>query len=523
MATRPLESKFEIYTQNVDKHAAVYKKMDLAATFQVFPQMLDYEMLEPTRRKTAAYSKSHIIGEDGSLMRVFEDQAAVQSVSSKYIHWRLYTENADVRSFFSKNYEPDGAQSGIGDTIFDIGLDTDNLGPNDVFVFEDFRDHPVLVVSDPNPDGDTFRYECQIWSADIDYMELDMIGVGTRIVQIGSIIPEATTRRGNVTLSGGNSFVDFEVPMTRMGWSMKVTDDAWKAAKDFLLTSKGDSEVDNALTEGLGSPKDILHSELDNKFFRATNRQIDMWLTYGKSADRFASRFLDGLNQREIMAGPGLYEFLDSAWKEEYPVENGSLDIFRNFLKRIWLNKVDVQERVVHVHTGSAGLELIQKWCRAEDIAQVEQPPELHYGRQDGFDANKNGVVIGKKQYVGFEIQPFGTVYFHYLPFLDNTAVDTRTYKGYPYSSYQFIIFDFGYGDIRDGKNVKILKDSGYDNFGYGIGTWGPFGPALNDPKSNNFRTTLGNENAYEYIRETSMGFLIEDISSVLFMQPALS
>jgi hypothetical protein len=522
MATRPLESKFQIYHQEGSRDSNLYKSIDAAAVYQVFPHLVDFEMLEPTRRRMAAYSRSHIIGEDGSLMRVFEDKAAIQDVSADYIQWRLYTENADIRTFFNKNYEPVGAQSGLGNQIFEIGLDTDNMGPNDIFVFEDYRDFPLIVKSDPQPDGDTFKYEVELWTSDVDYIELDLVGVGKRVIQIGSIIGEATVRRGNVTLNAGNAFIDFEVPMTRMGWSMEVTDKAWKNAKDFVLEAT-DPDVKQALTDGLGSPKKIIYDELDTKFYRATNRQIDMWLTYGKSADRFASQFLDGLTQRQLDAGPGLYEFLDSAWKDEYPVEGGSLDIFRNFLKRIWLNKVDTNERVVHAYTGSAGLELIQKWCRAEDIDPVEQPPELHYNMKEGYDSNKQGVVIGKKQYVGFEIQPFGTVYFHYMPFLDNTAVDSRTYKGYPYSSYQFMIFDFGYGDIREGANIKILRDQGYENFGYGIGTWSPFGPALNDPRANQFRTTMANQNAYEIIRETAMGFLIHDVSNVLFMQPAIS
>lgn len=525
MAIRPLDSKFEINRLTQDKNRQIYKTLDAAATFRVFPDIVDFAELNPVRRRVAAYSRPHIIGEDGSLMRVFEDRAAIEDMSGDYIRWKLYTENADVRSFFSKNYLDAGTKAGISEDgeleSFPIGLDTDILGPNDIFVFERFRDFPFRVVSDPIPDGDVFKYEVVIQADDIDYVELDMIDLGTRIVQTGSPIPEATERRGNVTIEGANAYVEFEVPKSRMGWSMEVTDKAWMNAEDFLLEAT-DPDVQRALMDEVGSPN-VLFSELEEKFWRATNRMIDMSLTYGRSSGKFAGQYLDDLNQRELVTAPGLYEFLESGWTDEYHVDTFNLDILRNFIKPIWLNKVDISDRVLHIYTGSGGLELVQKACRAEDIDRVDQPADLHYGMEEGYFEGRQGVVLGKKQYVGFHIEPFGTVYFHYLPFLDNTAIDNRKYNGYGYDSYQMIAFDFGYGDIRDDSNIKIIRDSSIEQYGYGIGGWGPFGPALSgNPKHAGMPTTMRSKNSYEMIREVSLGFLIQDVSNIMFLQPAL-
>ena len=524
--TNPLENKFTIYRQNGDKNSKIYKNLDLAHMFQVFPEICDYEMLEPAMRRVASYSRPHIIGQDGTMMRVFEERAVIQDFNKDYAQWRLYTEDSDIRTFFAKNLEPKDAESGAGESTFEFGLDTDNLGPRDVIIFEDYRDVPILIKSHPDPiEANVFAYEGKLINTEAEFINFSDIQLGKRIIQIGSLRGEAAIERGNVTLNGGNSYVEFEAPMTEMGWQMKVTDKAWKAANDFVIEpSEKNTEVMNALTENLGSAKSILHSELEQKFFRATNRQIDMWLTYGRSANRFSSEFLDGLTERNMNAGPGLYEYLESAHRDEYPVDNGNLDIFRNFLKRVWHNKVNEQDRVVDVYTGSAGLELVQKWCRAEDIDAVHQTEDLHYTKEGGYFEGRQGVVIGKKQYIGFYIEPFGLVRFHHLPFLDSSAVETRMYKNYPISSYQFLIFDFGYGDVRDDSNIAILRDQQEEQFGVGLGSWGPFGGTLNgDSRLSTMQNTLGKERAYEYIRDSKMGFIVKDTSSMLWLQPAIS
>ena len=122
----------------------------------MYPNVVDYEMLEPSRRQIASYAKSNIIDKDGTLMRVFEKNARVVNTSARTIQWRIHGGEGDIRSTFIRSYIDDLTEIGKGNTVFEIGLDTQWFGPNDLLVFEGLRELPLLVKSEPRPDGDVY-------------------------------------------------------------------------------------------------------------------------------------------------------------------------------------------------------------------------------------------------------------------------------------------------------------------------------------------------------------------------------
>ena len=521
-------SKFRTRFVGSEKNRGLYKEVDFAHLMSVFPNLQSFKMLDPGMKDILSTARPNIIGEDGTLMAVFEDKAVIEDWYHDTIIWRLYTQDGDNRPTVLKNYQKGVKYSGVGETTIKVVLDTDAFGPHDMIAFEDLRTIQFLIVSEPIPDGShMWEYEMVISASDIEYVEdfYELVPEGTQVMQGISPIPEDTTHRGNVLLPRGGSYLEFETLMGRVGWSMKITDKAWLAANDFVLNANCKEAEDYMEAQGYNGKQGILGNDLELGFITATNRLIDYHITYGRTNGQFAGNQLDIYNHRPLNVTGGLYQFMEQGIIREYnpEVKNG-FDILSKLFQQAWLNKNRPEDTSVHVFTGSGGMELVQKWGRNADELPIMHEEKTNYDfMPDAYKQGRKGVIVNKKQYRGYYMEPYGKVIFHYLPFLDNTynGSKKKRYKGWPLESYQFIVFDFGYGDVRDGKNIRIFQNPHVEAFGYGTGTWGPDGTTIG--KTPMYPTTLPGENAYELIRESSLGFLIKDVSNLLWLVPGVS
>lgn len=515
--SRPIESKFITYRQDINHHDYFNKIVDERAYFEVYPNAIDYELLEPNRRQIASFAKQNIIGADGTIMRFFEKTARKTQTKARTVRWKLYTMEGDIRASFMKHYEGVATRVGKAGLSFYIGLDTPWFGPNDVLIFQNLREIPILVVSEGEPDGSIWRYEVKLFVDNYKAeFPINLVKAGDRLIQIGSIIGESTVERGNIHFGDGDTYLEFEVPMTRMGWQMKVTDDAWYASEHYRLAPMmPDGDVPS------GKPG-ILYNTLDMKFERAVNRQMDLWLTYGRSTGRFAGRFLDGLTQNDILSGPGLYEFMESAHIYDFSVEGDSIKIFTDYLPPLWHDKVQVDDREVEIWTGTGGLLVWDRWCREADIQGVLQYPDWNYQKEDARFKGRTGIGLNARDYTSYHIQPWGKVKIKYLPFLDSDLIESRKYKNLPITSYEYIIFNFGYGDQRENSNVHILENDTFKQYGYTSGLWTPKGPRLNNPAAASFVVSSANphENAYWYIYEAMLGLVVKDPGYIVWYRP---
>lgn len=517
MGLKSRHTKFDVFTQTV-RDVAFNKEVDERAWFEVYPNTKDYAVLDDVRKQIASYAKGNLIGKDGTIMDVFKNNARMVEERMPFLRWKLYTQEGDLRSSIIKNYEINNPTPGLGESTFEIGLDSDLYGPNDIIIFEGLREIPLLVRSHGFPDGMSTKYEVAMFSEEDfgAYFPSEYITVGTRIIQIGSLIGERTTERGNISFRDGEAYIEFEVPQTRMGWEMKITDKAHLASKNYVIVP-----TDKDLRKSLGTSP-IAYNELDAKFIRETNFQKDMWLTYGRSAGRFASKFLDGITQKSLDAGPGWFEYMESSYVIDYTPSSFSLDIFKTLLPTLWNDKVDPENQVVDIYTGRGGLIQWQKACEAADVYGTLQTPEVSYSTEEALYRGRNGVALGAKQYRAVYIEPFGLIRVHHLAFLDSELVDSRKYNGLPLPSYEYIVFNYGYGDGRD-SNVYITTNPDVEQYGYSIGTWSPLGPVLGKQNLHNrFHNGLGTENAFKYIHECQFGLVVKDPSSMIWFRPAV-
>lgn len=514
---RPIQmTKFKVYEQGINDNGFINKEVDERAFFEQYPKAQSHGVLEPQRRHIATYAKGNIIDKNATLMKHFDDKMRVVDWPHKTARWRLFTKEGDLRGSYIRNYEKGNKYPGRGGLEFEIGLDVEWFGPNDYLIFEGLREIEIMITSQPEPAGQAFKYSAVLITTDPRaYFPLDQIEMGTKVMQSGSGIGEATVERGNVHWAEGEAYVEFETSLSRHGFQMKVTDDAWYAAKHFRI-KKCDRD-------GAPDPKEpgTIYSTLDAKFESNVNKMLDLSLTYGRMSGTYAGRYLDGVTQRDIPKGPGLFEYLESSYIYDYNVEGGGMEQFTEFLPTFWNDKVDPAKRDVDIWTGTGGLILWDKWAREAETKGIIQTEEYNYSNEEPIVKGRKAIGLNNRETRVVHITPFGRVRINYMPFLDSELVDTRKYKGLPWPSYEFFIFNYGYGEGTEG-NMYILNNKRVHNKGYTIGTWGPLGPTLGGANGANRFTASKNphENAYYYIYEAMVGLVVKDPSAIIYYRP---
>lgn len=510
------DNPYEIFRVNASKKA-ISKMADYRAIWEAMPQRKDYAMLEPSVRKVADWTKEGLLKKGGSLFSIFEESAKIVYEDANNIRHRLYIEDNDLRATVVKVDYTAGEKLGKGRQEFPIWLDVEWFAERDMLLLDSHQEAPLLIRH-AEPDAQYWKY----WVVLMDegYIDADTLSVGDMVHQVGAARGEAADVRGTVHFGQDNSYIEFSTPMTRFGWEFTVTDFAWKAMQrnnQFYVMKRreGDQyrEYEPVLTTNL----------LDMKFMRATDRQIDLWLTYGKGTGKFAGAYLDNLTNKHFNLGPGFYDWMKYTRQDFFNPQSFSLDYLGNITTQRWHNNIPPEDRIVHFGTGTLGIKLFQRACRAYGIdSSIEDFTVNNEIVNKGFDGMHNGVVVNKKQYVGAFLPEFGTIRVHYLPHLDDDRFEKRKYMGYSIRSAEFIALDTGFGDGSK-SNIYIVKDPSENGFGYGVGLWSPFGPTLkNRSLAGRWPTTEGTKNVYKLVRDEAFTLVVKDPSAIMWLRPAI-
>jgi len=511
-------NEFMVYDEHVDQKGYFNKLTTERTMFEAFPHLVDYETIEMTLNDVPAYAKGNIINKDGTLMRFFERNAKVVDTDKHYVNYRLGVGESDIRATILENVES-AERLGIARSYFKIKLDVEWYGENDGLILEGAREIPLIIRSGPQPDGEGFIYDVQIITTnDAMYLPAKYLKAGTRAMQSGSFIGEGQATRGNVTFGYDNAFLEFQVPNTRMGFEHKMTDDAYSASKNFRLSDPR-TEADPELKEMM---PDILVNSFEMKFLANVNYQVDLWMTYGRSAGKFAGAYRDSLTNNPLKIGPGIFPFLEAAYTYDYPVEGGNLDMFSDFLQAAWHDKVDPSQRSVEIWGGTGFLRNWQRWCREAEQWGIIQDSDINYSEEEPLFEGRRGVGINRKQYRSVFLDPWGKITVRHFPLFDSEKVEPRKYRGLPITSYQALVTDYGYGQGPD-SNVYLVKNSSRNVEGYNIGNFSPLGSVVGKPElANRFKQGLGRENAFMYEAEREFSCFIKDPSYMLWYRPLL-
>lgn len=511
---RPLNNPYEIYRYNANKEGYLSKMADHKAIFDVMPQRRDYVMLDPAIRKVADWTREGLLTKGGSLLSIFEREAKVVYEDANNIQHKLYIEENDLRATVLRvDYEP-GTKLGKGRQEFSIWLDSEFFGPRDIILLDSCQYAPMLVRS---ADNDGHLWEYRVVLMDDGYINASEISVGDMVHQIGSARGEAADIRGNVHIGQDNSYILFSTPMTRMGWEFTVTDKAWKA-----MERKGQMYAMTPTNSKEAAMNPVINASLlDFKFMKATDRMIDLWLTYGKAAGQFAGAYLDQLTKKHLELGPGFYEWMKYAKIDYFNPVSFSIPYIANLMNKRWHNNVPPDQRVVDLGTGTYGLHLFQEACRKYGISSSYENFEINNEKAgSGFDGMHQGVIVNKKQYVGAFLPEFGLIKVHYLPHLDDDKFEKRQYNGYSIRSGEFLALNTGFGNGAEA-NIYIVKDPNENGFGYGVGLWTPYGPAFKNP-NHRWQATEGTKNQYKLIRDEGFTIVVKDPAAIMWLKPAI-
>lgn len=512
---RPINNPYEIRRYAATKQSVIAKMADKRTVWDAYPRMKDYSFLEPAVRRVAEWSKEGLLTKGGSLFSVFENAGKVVYDSCDNIRHKLYIEDNDLRAtIIRKPYEA-GQKLGKGRQEFSLWTDVEWYGERDL-VLLDSAQHAPLIVTRAGYDGGL--WELRVKLTEEGYINADDISIGDRLTQIGAARGEAADVRGSVHLGQDNSYIEFSTPKTKMGWEFTITDGAWKTMnRNNERYGIGDFDKEGNMTKGLNA------NMLDFKFLAATDKQIDYWLTYGKSAGKFEGPYIDRLTQKAYKLGPGFYEWMQYAKNEPFNVNSFSIEWLGNIMSKRWHNNIAPENRVVDFGTGSFGLWLWEEACKRYGInSYFTTSDEFEQKAGGGFDGKRNAVILNKKQYVGAFLPQFGLVRVHYLPHLDDDKFEKRRYRGYSIRSGEFIALNTGFGDGSK-SNIYIVKDNEENGFGYGLGLWTPHGASFrNKAWASRWPTTEGTKNIYKLIRDEAFTLVVKDPYAIMRLFPAL-
>ena len=506
---RPNVSKFKVWEEEVGQTNYFDNVIDSRSVFEVYPHLEGFEYIKESAIRYAAHAYGNIGKRSGTLLREFEKHGRVQNVNSDRIRWVLHTDGEFYATSVS-NLEEENQAPGIHRTGFLIHLDVDWFRPGDALIADWGKEVPVIVTSMPQADGYGFVYEVKLSTTDRNaFFPQELLAAGLRWMKTGSFIGEAQVNRGSIQFTDANPYLEFEVPMSSMGWELSITDKAHRKSKNLRFSPVSDQNTER-------KPNELLLNSYEAKFIAQTEFEKDYWSTYGRSADR---NILDGVTERHLEIGPGFFEFMEEGNVFDYPMYGGSYEQFTNWLQMIWHDRVDPSMRNIEVWTGTGGLRLWQKWGdQVFNGSRILKTPEYFLGKTGAYAENRNGLELNKAQWRTIYTEPFGSITVNYLPLLDNTVVNpVKDRFNLPLSSYEFIVMDYGLGQGPD-SNILFLKQDESEVYTYLCGTHTPAGP-LNEKTSGRF---VHDRKAKEFslIHDIVTGMLIKDVNLMAWFRP---
>lgn len=511
-------NKFAVYTQPYEENMIanlVNKNVRLTTenlnpVTDLTPRIADY--LSSTQRQWN-HSKA-------ALTSFLRGNNAIIDVDTLDVEWKMMgTGFMHARS--GENLNANVQYVGYQKSVFEIKLDVDWYTRTDVLTAllgkEEFN---VRVVDGPVPDGMGFYvYKVQLVGDDPNaYLDQIYLEEGQIWMKLFATSGEATSDRGSTQLVGkGASWVEFHNNLSHFSKKITVTDEALYASPYTLLRGY---DVDKNGKKRPNEEKYMIPN-VQAEFISQAEYEKDLMLTYGRQE---AKRINDNSSSYPVDQGAGLFEFLREGNFIEVPPTSYAIPQIIEHIDEIWDQTVPYEQRQVKIFTGSGGLNLVQEYAKRELNSQgvLTHYKDITSGGGETYGKGYEGRVLKTSYITEFQLYPWGHVKFIHLPLLDDRQLNTGpTYKGKPYSSYNFIAMDVGFGEGGD-SNIALLKRRNTTNWTYVCGTVSPFGPINNMANRGKFSPAHGGA-FYELHHDDYLGLIVKDTGRTLWAVPALS
>ena len=465
---------------------------------------LSYSKFGTTLSETLSPFFDYITGDGG-----------VEIVDKNWVRWRIYGE--PERRAISVRNANDSETIGAGRIPFTLTLDVDWYTQGDVLAPVLNKRCNIFINSDSSagPHGG-YEYEAILMDDDEGaFIEPSYLAPGEYYIKIGSVQSwEKIGKFGSIQFGSQFTYIEFEVPMTTMGWEFKVEGEAHRQWGRLKIARVEDNPRPGDEITQTGKISNFLEGKAMNQI----DFEKEMFLAFGSKSEHL----IDPNTSKAITTGPSLFEFLEEGNIIPYSPNSNALDMIVDQAKGFWFDKVPHAERRLLLYTGEGGMELFSDWIEerfGNTAASIDH--SFFLGNKDPYDATggRPGFKFRKPQFTEYQLGTFGSIVVAHWPLLDNTRINGVTYPGkrYPVSSYEFIAFNLGFGE----PNVKLLARTDNRYTGYTPGFWSPLG--VTGPDNPLFKFPAIQEDAYLWAHRESFGLVLMDPSCVIRFVPNVS
>lgn len=521
--TTPEISKFKVFEEpNEAKYIGNYVSRNVLLSY--YDQIKNVEDLTRLPMEYLDTMRPSLTNDYAAFYDFFVNSSSTRQISTDRVSWKLKA-NSYFKPTSGDNQHPNLAKPGLHRSEFTISLNFGGYSIPDVIYPELSPESQVIVTGSPIHDGAfNWIYNVKLASGtERDWFDPQLLAPGTKWCKMGAAHGEASALYGSFSMSG-MSYLQFESGISSVNKRLQVTDKAHNL--NFSIRKVNASGMPEP-----NYPARII-SELEAVFLKGIREEKakTLWLgrSAGSSSNPNVSNIIDQSSGFPILKGPGFQEFLEDGNVYEYPVDNGSIDMFADMIDSIWYDSVPWANRKIVLYTGTGGLKLWESW-----IAE-----KFHgYGAQIPFDRvtapTSSGKVAGttidtyafnKPAFTEWRLYPAGTFTVAHLPILDSREVNghrVHPKTGLPLTSYEFIALD--YGIEQGGPNIELLKRSGAEAMSYLCGMYSPVGPinASTGPAKGFTPTHAGSY--YELVYKDEFGVLVRNIKRTMWLKPAIA
>lgn len=510
---RPNASKFRIYAESTkqDKYWANYASENvlLATHPEVRPWV---DLTDPVIKYISTATPS-LAGKRTPLQDHLLGSGMSRQVDAETVKWKLRG-TGEVQAIAIENINVGVTNPGVDGNEFAVKLDVEWYKDGDILAPLVAKEVQVIVNGLPIADGNGFIYNVQLVDRNPRaFFPTELLESNLKWIKLGAAYGEASSGYGSTQFSG-TSYIEFQSDMTDYGKEVEVTNKAHNLNLRIQALDNSGKPMENY--------PDKIISYIEAEFLKQTKWEKELMLFYGRDSGK---RLIDGTVGNHRRIGPGLLEFLEDGNVIPYPVSNGSLDMFTNWLQRIWFDRVEPSMRNVTIYTGEGGLKLWNDWITEKygDSAISTQFVDM-VGEGKSYDPkNYRGAKFPTRYFTEMNLFPFGSVRVEHWPILDSTYLNGAVLHpetGLPLSSYEFIVLDYGLGS-GGGSNIEMLNRTDSEVFTYQCGTWSPLGPINGRTGRGGFVST-GPHRSYMLYYANTFGMRVKDVTLTAWFKPAV-
>jgi len=514
-------NEYKIKEININNQADIGLYLNAQSMYHVYPHLKGtsdyYELLNDMKLK-----KMDFLGPKSEVFDLLNRRITKKDLNGKdsvtiYVELPEQENYNEIRKI---EIAPGQETVGRNKTIWTMTVDSGNLTTKNIYAL---LDYPQIQFTPRNmgmPDGTGgYEYEFAVSGGEYeDYILVSKLHAGARFHNIGAVRGEAAVNRGSVEMKlGGKAFVCYKYPLTKMGFAVNITDEAWRVGTKFVVKSEGSDDFKHKMGT-------FMFNDIDVKFKMESDMVFDRYLMIGRGHKPGENFLVDGTTHYEHILGPSFMDFFRGANSEIYYHQRFRVE---NILDRIrrQITKMTIQEReglVVDVLTGDGGWDLLGPELEKMDKQGVIDTDWI-YGTAPGLDAPRKGVILNRKQIRGLYLDNYGTVIFHNSELLNKGILSGQreVRKGFKLSSYWFIIMISKPNDPQNPINnaIHLYSNAVMEQYGAFVAEFTPTGPTLQAAANYKSASDISGR-MYKMVNDLEKGIYVPNISGLHILYP---